>query len=465
MHVDGVPITAELLRKHDRPGPRYTSYPTAVEFHDGVGEAAYLEKLALADALAHEPLSFYFHLPFCHERCTFCGCHVTITKRTERATEYLSYLEREVDLVAKHLPHRRQVAQFHWGGGTPTYHSPAELQQLHRVVVDRFEILPNAEVAIEVDPRVTTHAHVDALVAMGFNRISMGVQDFTPEVQAVINRYQDFAGTQDLFEYCRRNGLDNINIDMIYGLPLQTPATFAASLDQVISLRPGRVAMYSFAFVPWKQGNQRVLTADMTLPPELKMELYFLGLEKFTGAGYRQIGMDHFALPEDELAHAQEKRVLHRNFQGYTTKPATDTVAFGISGIGDLQGAYVQNLKEHGHYQEAIRAGHLPVYRGVLLSHDDVIRRHIITQLMCNFYLDFRDVERRFELDFARDFARELERLGEPERDGFVEITADAITVKPLGRLFIRNLCMIFDQYLDPDGRKDGSTPVFSRTI
>jgi oxygen-independent coproporphyrinogen III oxidase len=465
MQVAGVPITAALLRKHDRPGPRYTSYPTAVEFHAGVGEAAYLEKLAQADALAQEPLSFYFHLPFCHERCTFCGCHVTITKRTERATEYLSYLEREVDLVAQRLPHRRQVAQYHWGGGTPTYHPPEELRQLHRVVTERFEILPNAEVAIEVDPRVTSHAHVDALVEMGFNRISMGVQDFTPAVQEIINRFQDFAGTKDLVDYCRQRGIGSINIDMIYGLPLQTPASFGASLDQVIGLRPERVAMYSFAFVPWKQGNQRILTADMTLPPELKMELYLLGLEKFTSAGYRQIGMDHFALPEDELAHAQEKRILHRNFQGYTTKPATDTIAFGISGIGDLQGAYVQNLKEHGHYQEAIKAGRLPVYRGVLLSRDDVIRRHIITQLMCNFYLDWRDVERRFELDFRRDFARELQRLAEPERDGFVELGADSITVQPLGRLFIRNLCMIFDRYLDPDGRKDGSTPVFSRTI
>jgi len=461
MSSAGIPITAELLRKHDRPGPRYTSYPTAVEFHTGIDATVYAEKLAQADAQPDAPLSLYFHLPFCHERCTFCGCHVTITRRTERATEYLGWIEREIDLVARHLPHRRKVMQYHWGGGTPTYHSPEELRQLHQVVVDRFDIQPGAEVAIEVDPRITTFAHVDALRDMGFNRLSMGVQDFTPEVQAVINRYQDSEGTRRLFEYCRTQGFESINIDLIYGLPLQTPATFGLSLDQVIAMRPDRVAMYSFAFVPWKAGNQRLLTEEMTLPPELKLELYLLGLDKFLAAGYRQIGMDHFALPEDELAVAQEKRVLHRNFMGYTTKPASDTVAFGISGIGDLQGAYVQNIKEHEAYYTALREGRLPVFRGVQLSRDDEIRRAVIMQLMCNFYLDVPAIEQRFGIDFATTFATELETLRTAEQDGFVQITLGALTVTPLGRIFIRNLCMVFDRYLD----KDGAKPVFSKTL
>ena len=465
MHAAGVPITAELLRKHDRPGPRYTSYPTAVEFHDGIGEVQYKEKLAQADALANEPLSLYFHLPFCHERCTFCGCHVTITKRTERATEYLEYLHREIDLVAKHLPNRRQVAQYHWGGGTPTYHSPDELRQLHRTVCERFEILPGAEVAIEIDPRVTSHEHVDALRDMGFNRLSMGVQDFTPAVQEVINRYQSYEQTKDLFDYCRKRGFDSINVDLIYGLPLQTPETFGAALDQVIAMRPDRVAMYSFAFVPWKQGNQRILTQDMTLPPELKVELYLLGLRKFTGAGYRQIGMDHFALPEDELARALDRRALHRNFQGYTTHPANDTVAFGLSGIGDLQGLYIQNIKEHERYYTAIRDHRLPVFRGVQLSEDDQLRRHVITQIMCNLYLDPHDVERRYGLDFPTYFAWELEALREPERDGFVRVTPDAIEVTALGRVFIRNIAMIFDVYLRKPHGDATDKPVFSRTI
>jgi oxygen-independent coproporphyrinogen-3 oxidase len=460
MEPTGVPI--DLLRKHDRPGPRYTSYPTAVEFHAGVGEAQYRDKLAQADAHRDEPLSLYVHLPFCQERCTFCGCHVTITRRTERATEYLGYLYREIDLVARHLPHRRRVAQYHWGGGTPTYHSPEELRQLHQTLVDRFEILPEAEVAIEVDPRVTSHAHIDALRDMGFNRISMGVQDFTPEVQAVINRYQSAESTRDLFEYCRARGFQSINIDLIYGLPLQTPATFAASLDQVLALRPDRVAMYSFAFVPWKQGNQRTMTEEMMLPPEQKLELYALGLEKFIGAGYRQIGMDHFALPEDELARAQERHALHRNFMGYTTKPATDAIAFGVSGIGDLQGAYVQNLKEHDAFYAAVAAGRLPILRGVLLDRDDEIRRHVITSIMCNFWLDVRAVETRFGIDFATTFTAELEALREHEREGFVRMTPNEIAVEPLGRVFVRNVCMVFDRYRRAPA---SGSPIFSRTI
>lgn len=458
---DATQLTAELLRKHDKPGPRYTSYPTAIEFRDEVGPDTYAAKLAQADAHAGEPLSLYVHLPFCHERCTFCGCHVTITKRTERATDYLAWVYKEIDLVARHLSHRRQVAQFHLGGGTPTYHTPAELRQLHQTVIDRFEIAPGAEVAIEVDPRVTTHEHVDALRDMGFNRLSMGVQDFTPEVQAIINRYQGEEQTRDLFDYCRRQGFDSINVDLIYGLPLQTPATWGANLDAIIDMRPDRVAMYSFAFVPWKQGNQRLMTEEMMLPPEQKVELYLLGLEKFAAAGYRQIGMDHFALPEDELSRALEEHRLHRNFMGYTVKPATDAIAFGISGIGDLQGAYVQNLKEHDAYAAALRQGKLPVLRGVLLTPDDELRRHVIMQLMCNFRLDRRAVESRFGIDFDATFAGEIERLREPESHGFVRLTPDGVTVTPLGRVFIRNICMIFDRYRDADTGK----PTFSRTI
>lgn len=461
MPQPAVPITAEILRKYDRPGPRYTSYPTAVEFHTGVGEEEYKKRLALADTRAEEPLSLYTHLPFCEERCTFCGCHVVITARRERSTEYMGYLGREVELVARQIPHRRKVAQYHWGGGTPTYYSPGELRQLHQTFLDRFEILPGAEVAIEVDPRVTTLEHVDVLRDLGFNRISMGVQDFTPEVQAIINRYQDQKGTRDLFDYCRKQGFESINIDLIYGLPLQSLETFGKSLDAVIDMRPDRVAMYSFAFVPWKQGNQNVMTEDMMLPPEVKVELYLLGLEKFVAAGYRQIGMDHFALPEDELGRALEARALHRNFMGYTVKPATDALAFGVSGIGDLQGAYIQNQKSMDHYYQALREERLPVLRGIVLNRQDEIRRRIITQLMCNFYLDVRDVERRFGLDFARDFAPEIAALGESERAGFVQVTPDAISVTALGRVFIRNLAMVFDQYLE--GKSD--KPVFSRTI
>ena len=454
-------LTPDLIRRFDRPGPRYTSYPTAVEFHEGVGAADYERKLAAADAHPHEPLSLYFHLPFCHERCTFCGCHVIITKKRERAIEYLGYLQRELDLVCKNLPHRRQVAQYHWGGGTPTYYTPAEMRQLHQAVLDRFEILPGAEVAIEIDPRVTTHEHIDAMREFGFNRLSMGVQDFTPEVQAIISRYQDEPSTQELFAYCRRQGFNSINVDLIYGLPLQTPETFARTLDSIIAMRPDRVAMYSFAFVPWKSGNQNVMTEDMLPPPELKVELYLLGMRKFIEAGYVQIGMDHFALPDDEMARALQNHALHRNFMGYTIKPATDALGFGISAIGDLQGAYIQNDKTQDTYYEALRAGQLPVLRGILLSPDDEIRRHVITQIMCNSHLDQGDVERRFGIDFGRYFATELEALREHERHGFLRLDDGAIAVTRVGRVFIRNIAMTFDKYLE-----DKTTEkTFSRTI
>jgi oxygen-independent coproporphyrinogen-3 oxidase len=281
-------------------------------------------------------------------------------------------------------------------------------------------------------------------------------------VQAIINRYQSPQDTHRLFDYCRATGFQSINIDLIYGLPLQTAATFTASLDQVLAMRPDRVALYSFAFVPWKQGNQRTMTEDMMLPPEEKLALYVLGMEKFLAAGYRQIGMDHFALPTDELAHAQEQRTLHRNFMGYTTKPANDMIAFGISGIGDLQGAYVQNLKEHDAYYAALGAGQLPTLRGVVLDRDDAIRRVIITALMCNFWLDIAAVEQRFGIDFATTFAPELTALGDFEREGFVRVAGGAIEVLPLGRVFVRNICLIFDRYRRAPA---AGPPIFSRTV
>jgi oxygen-independent coproporphyrinogen-3 oxidase len=454
-------VTPELLRRYDRPGPRYTSYPTAVEFHEGIGADEYKNRLRLADGHPDEALSLYIHLPFCHERCSFCGCHVVITSKHDLATEYLAWLEREIDLVARSLPHRRKVAQYHWGGGTPTYYTPAEMRQLHQRVLDRFEILPEAEVAIEVDPRVTTREHIDALREFGFNRLSMGVQDFTPEVQAVLNRYQDEAGTRALFDYCRGKGFRSINIDLIYGLPLQTPETYGKTLDTVIAMRPDRVAMYSFAFVPWKAGNQNIMTEDMLPPAELKVELYLLGLRKFIDAGYELVGMDHFALPEDELATALRRRTLHRNFMGYTTKPAADMIAFGVSGIGDLQGAFVQNLKSNSEYFAALRQERLPVFRGVALSDDDKLRRHVITELMCNLYVDRLAVESKFGVRFGEYFGTEIEQLREQEQNGFVRLSETAIEVTPLGRVFMRNVAMVFDAYL----KKHQAAKTFSRTI
>jgi oxygen-independent coproporphyrinogen-3 oxidase len=287
------------------------------------------------------------------------------------------------------------------------------------------------------------------------------VQDLTPEVQAIINRYQSEEATVELFHYCRAQGFGSINIDLIYGLPLQTLETFGRTLDTVIALRPDRVAMYSFAFVPWKSGNQNVMTEDMLPPAELKVQLYLLGVQRFGEAGYKQIGMDHFAVPTDELAVAMDNKTLHRNFMGYTTKPANDMVAFGASGIGDVQGAYVQNIKNNSDYFTAIDAGALPILRGVQLSPEDTVRRYVITQIMCNLRVDFADVRQRFDIDFAQHFASELEALQDPTDSGFVVLADNGITVTSLGRVFVRNIAMVFDEYRqgEPKGR------TFSRTI
>ena len=458
--------TSELLARYDRPGPRYTSYPTAVEFHPRFGEIDYRDRLAAADGEAGSPLSVYAHLPFCEARCLFCGCNVVITQQRGVADEYLDDLLLEIDLLACQLPHRRQVSQMHWGGGTPTYYPPADLERLFRAFSERFTFTSEAEIGIEVDPRVTSEAQVALLRRLGFNRISMGVQDFTPEVQEAVRRVQSYELTEALIDRARAEGFHSVNIDLIYGLPYQSPASFARTLDQVIHLRPERVAVYSFAYVPWIKAHMKNIPAAALPDAGLKLELLALTIDAFARAGYRSIGMDHFALPEDELARALEARTLHRNFMGYTVQAARDMVAVGISGIGDLQGAYVQNVKKLPEYAAAVRGGRLPVERGIALDGDDRVRRHVITQLMCNFHLDVRDVERRFDLSFREAFAPELAELTGPESPAahaLVHVTPEAIDVTPVGRLFVRNVCMAFDRYLR--ARTAQEKPVFSRTV
>jgi oxygen-independent coproporphyrinogen-3 oxidase len=455
-------VTAELLRRYDRPGPRYTSYPTAIEFNESFDCGAYEGRLAEADGL-DEPLSLYVHLPFCQERCTFCGCHVIINKKAGVAQRYLDYLEREIELIASRLPHRRRVNQLHWGGGTPTYHTVAEMRELMEAIRAQFRILPDAEVAIEVDPRVTSREQIDYLREAGFNRLSMGIQDFTPEVQAAIARNQGLEETIELYEYCRKAGFDSINVDLIYGLPMQSIEMFAKNLDQIVGMRPDRVAVYSFAFVPWIRGNQKK-TDPATLPtPAVKFELFGQAMAAFLEAGYRQIGMDHFALPDDEMSVAQGQGRLQRNFMGYTVMPAADQIGLGVSSIGDVRGAFAQNVKKLSTYYQALDAGRLPIERGYILDDDDKLRRHVITNLMCNFVLDIPAVEAKFGIRFAERFALELGELDEPVGHGFVEVDETAIRVTQMGRLFVRNICMIFDRYLRAK-QADGK-PTFSRTV
>ena len=463
--IPDLPATAELLQRYDRPGPRYTSYPTAVEFHAGFTEADYRERLAAADALVAEPLSAYAHLPFCEERCLYCGCNVVITRRRDVADDYLENVIREVELLARHLPRRRTISQLHWGGGTPTFYPAKDLERLFRAWSGHFEFTPDAEIGIEVDPRVTTREQITVLRRLGFNRLSMGVQDFTPEVQRAVHRVQTFEWTRDLVEAARAEGFSSVNIDLIYGLPYQSLEGFRATLDRVLEIRPDRVACYSFAFVPWIKAHMKHLPTESLPDATLKLGLLALSIDRFTAAGYRMIGMDHFALPGDELSRAIEARTLHRNFMGYTVQSARDMVAVGISGIGDVQGAYVQNVKKLPEYAAALAAGRFPIERGYRLDGDDEARRYLITELMCNGHLDVREMERRFDLSFAEKFATELAGLTGPDSpaaDGLVTVTPEAIAITPIGRLFVRNVCMVFDRYLRAAQREK---PVFSRTV
>jgi oxygen-independent coproporphyrinogen-3 oxidase len=461
-----VSSTRDLLERYDRPGPRYTSYPTAIEFHDGVTHDVYVERLARLNRAGDEPLSAYIHLPFCEHRCSFCGCNVVITPHREVASRYLDAVEQEIDLLASHLPERRTIAQLHLGGGTPTYYTPEQLGRLFERLARHFAFTPDAELGVEIDPRVTTVAHLDLLRSLGFNRLSMGVQDFDPKVQEAVNRIQSYELTRDLLLHARGLGFTSINVDLIYGLPHQTERTFAQTLAQVTALRPDRVAAYSFAFVPWMSAHMKELDRAALPPPAIKLSLLAATVDAFLAAGYRQIGMDHFALPGDELARAIDTQTLNRNFMGYTVKATTDMVALGVSAIGNVQGAFVQNTKKLPEYYAAVAAGRFPINRGYELDPDDEIRRYVITELMCNFRVDIPLVEQRFAINFARYFEDELAALMAPDSpvaDGLVSVQPRRIEVLPVGRMFVRNICMLFDKYLA--GRTGGPKPVFSRTV
>lgn len=456
-------VTADLIRRYDRPGPRYTSYPTAVEFHEGVDGTVYAEHLRRAAERADDPLSLYVHLPFCEERCLYCGCNVVITRKRQVLQPYLDALHREIRRVAARLGDRRRVRQLHWGGGTPTYLTAEEMRDLHAVIASDFSFEEDAETAIEVDPRVTTREHLETLRDLGFRRLSLGVQDFTLEVQEAVNRIQSYEDTADLVATARELGFESLNLDLIYGLPHQNPETFRRTLEQVVEIRPERIAVYSYAHVPWLKVQQRRIMEETLPSPETKLELVASAFRTFSEAGYLSIGMDHFALPEDDLGRAVTNGTLWRNFMGYTVRHAPDMVATGMSAISDVDGAYFQNQKKLIRYQNGLDDGALPVERGVVLSDDDRIRRHVITALMCQLRLAKADVEKRFGIDFDDYFAGELQRLETFADDGFLNLGDDALEVRGTGRLFVRNLCMVFDPYLQQPAPDD--TPRFSRTV
>jgi oxygen-independent coproporphyrinogen-3 oxidase len=456
-------VPAELLARYDSVGPRYTSYPTAVDFHSGYGDAEYRKSLAAANQLGAAPLSVYTHIPFCVERCWFCGCHTFATPRHEVVGPYLAHLEIEMARVCRLLPDRRKVAQYHLGGGTPTYLAPEELVHLVTAFQRHFQFLPDAERAIEVDPRVTTAAHVEALASVGFNRISMGVQDFDPDVQQAIGRVQPDAATANLVTCARGNGFAGVNLDLIYGLPRQTKASFARTVAQAIALGPDRVAVYSFAYLPNQRGHQRQIAAPAMPGRDEKFALLAIAREGFLTAGYQAIGMDHFALPTDELAVAQRQSRLQRNFMGYTVMAGADMIGFGVSAIGDVRGALVQDEKKLVHYYRMLDQGQLPVARGYQRTPDDEIRREVIHNLMCNFIVDRKTIEAKHGIVFGEYLRDSLAKLAPFVADGMCQIDDASVRAIGLGQVFVRNLAMCFDAHLAT--KLSAKDPVFSRTV
>ena len=455
-------IDRDLLQRYDRPGPRYTSYPTAPVWSDAFGPADYRERLQAAGGRAGEPLSLYVHIPYCESLCWYCACSVVITQDRDKAAAYVDTLLQEADLVAAALgEHDRRVVQHHWGGGTPTFLPPDECRRLFEGLCARFPLADGAEVSIEVDPRVTTDEHLEALAAVGFHRISMGVQDFDPKVQQAIHRVQSFQTTQHLVERSRELGFDSVNLDLVYGLPYQNPDGFAATLAQIAELRPDRIACYSYAHVPWLKKHQQLMPEDAMPTGADKQALFCQALAALVDDGMEPIGMDHFARSDDELCVAAHAGRLHRNFMGYTTRPADDMLSFGVTSIGEVDGAFTQNLKEVKTWREAIARGELPTQRGHRRSDDDERRRRVILDLMCRFALSFDDHGGRAAFEAA--YRDALDKLRPMADDGLLVFDEGGLTVTDDGKLLVRNLAMAFDAYLPK--QPGGDAPRFSRTV
>ena len=454
-------ISDDILEKYNRPGPRYTSYPTAPVWKDDFGPADLEESFTKADE-AGTPVSLYMHLPFCESLCLFCACNVSIQKDKNVLVPYLAALKHEIDHVAQRVSKKRRVIQFHWGGGTPTYLSPKQMEDLFRHTRERFSFAPDAEIGIEVDPRVTTRQHLETLRRLGFNRLSMGIQDFEPKVQQTIHRVQPYEMTRDLIEAAREMGFESLNVDLIYGLPYQTAESFRTTIDQVLTLAPDRVAMFSYAHVPWLRKQQGSFAAHLPEGRE-KFRIFRAGLEGFLDSGYLYIGMDHFARPGDELATAQQNRTLHRNFQGYTTKAGADLYGMGVSAISSIGDAYAQSRREVPAYQAAVTERGLATMRGYRLSADDRVRRAVIGRLLCHTVIPKQEIEREFLISFDDYFQAEMKKLAEHSEGGLVALTPREIRVTPLGRIFIRNVAMVFDRYLHE--QQMDQKPLFSKTL
>ncbi|RXJ88305.1 oxygen-independent coproporphyrinogen III oxidase [Arcobacter sp. CECT 8983] len=454
-------IDFKKFEKYSRPGPRYTSYPTAPEFSESFTQEDLKNYFKNQDSKRN--LSLYLHLPFCRSACYFCGCNVIFTSKEDKKVRYLEYLQKELNILKQYLNTSREVSQMHFGGGTPTFFSPSQLEEVISMIK---EVFPNfsadAEISCEVDPRYFTKEHMDVLKAGGFNRLSFGVQDLNEKVQKTIHRIQPYETTQNVMNIAREAGIKSINIDLIYGLPHQNKKTFHETIEKVIQLNPDRLAVFNYAHVPWLMKTMRKFDESTFAPPSEKLEILKDTIEFFTTNGYKMVGMDHFAKPEDELFKAIEKGELHRNFQGYTTKGGADLIGIGVTSIGNGVDYYAQNFKDLKQYETAIDNGDLPIFKGYKLSGDDILRQYVIMELMSNFSLNIKRVEENFNIDFNEYFDDAIEALGEFEQAQLVEITEDKIQVSQTGTMLIRNICMPFDAYLNkiPENKRR-----FSKTI
>ena len=474
MHTADTLFRPDLLARYSTNGPRYTSYPTALQFREDFDQADYVRAAADPGA-AQTDLSLYFHIPFCDTVCFYCGCNKAVTKNRARARPYLDQLKRELALQAAHFDtSSRAVSQLHWGGGTPTFLSHDETTELMAATREHFRLRPDeeAEISIEIDPREVSPQTIAHLRSLGFNRLSLGVQDFDPVVQRAINRIQPLAMTQSVMDAARANGFHSISVDLIYGFPHQSVASFERTLDTMIALAPDRLSVFGYAHMPQRFKMQRHMDPATLPSPAQRVAILQRVVQRLTDAGYVYIGMDHFALPTDELARAQAQRTLHRNFQGYSTRAECDLIGFGASSIGKVGDVYAQNATDLPAYANAVDAGRLAIRRGIRLTADDRLRRDIIVELMCNLELRFDEFEAAYGICFADAFAPELERLRAFEDDGLVSFVTAATTgsrklvVNLAGRMLVRNIAMVFDRYLGHGAGLDrNALQRFSRTV
>jgi len=460
--MTGIEFDSQLIKKYDIAGPRYTSYPTAVQFSPEFTEEDYRQQAAKSNQSGRD-LSLYFHLPFCDTICYYCACNKVITKDRRKADPYLETLHKEIAMQAKLFDPSRKVNQLHWGGGTPTFISHQQMIELMQVTRQHFNLHDDdsGEYSIEIDPREVTQQSIKLLRDIGFNRMSLGVQDFDPAVQKAVNRLQTEAQTIDALNSAREYGFKSISTDLIYGLPLQTAESFSTTLQRIIEINPDRISLFNYAHMPELfKPQRRINEADMP-SAEIKLTILKLSIEQLIDAGYVYIGMDHFAKPDDELSIAQQQGKLYRNFQGYATHADCDLVGMGITSIGTIDNSFSQNVKTLDEYQALINADKLAVFRGVTIDQDDLIRRDVIMQLICHFSLNFSLIEAKYNIEFNHYFAEEIKCLSDMREDGLIDLSTQNITVTAKGRLLIRNICMIFDRYLSAAQ----SQPRFSKAI